>query len=214
VVAGGSPDPTYPQGLSVEKKFISNEDFVLNLSRNTFAEEDVGYPDIDEKDGEDKQTAFDDLSIFTIGGIKFGIEVCIDHAYSRLRRNRRPDTELIQIQLVPSCGMQIKQGSIIAGKNGLVFNCDGQYDNLGASSQPNATDSVWTPTESHRAHTQLTAVVTPCIGEKPGIHDAVVTSPSVTVKQLMIKDSTASQLFAYGPGEVHVYSPLPVPPPA
>jgi hypothetical protein len=215
VVPGGTtPDKIYPDGLSVEKKFISNEDFVLNLYTNAFAEEDVVYPDIDERDGEDKEAAFDPLSIFTIAGIKFGIEVCLDHSRARLRRNRRPDTELVQIQLVPSCGMQIVQGSIIAGKAGLVFNCDGQYDNLDPTSQPNATDSVWTTTESNQAHTQLTAVVTPCTGNTPGTGDAVVQKPQVTVRQLMISDSTAPQLFAYGSGEVHIYSPLAIPPPS
>jgi len=214
VVAGGAPDPVYPQGLSIEKKFISNEDFVLNLYTNAFAEEDVVYPDIDEKDGEAKQTAFDPLSIFTIDGIKFGVEVCLDHSRARLRRNRQPETELVQIQLIPSCGMQIVQGSIVAGKNGLVFNCDGQYDNLDPTSHPNATSSVWMATESNRAHTQLTSVVTPCAGNTPGTNDAVVAKPSATVTRLMVVDSTAApQLFAYGSGEVHIYTSLPIPPP-
>jgi hypothetical protein len=211
VVAGGTPDAGYAEGLSVEKKFISAEDFVLNLYSNAFAEENQAYPDIDEKNGEDKQTAFDDLSIFTIQGIKFGLEVCLDHYRARLRRNRTPDTELVQIHLIPSCGMQIAPLSVVAGAGGLVFNCDGQYD-LDPGSQPEAANSIWTGTASHRAHTQLTQVVTHCTGNDPTCNPPVLTKPNATVTTVPIDDPTAPKLFAYGAGEVHVYTPLPVPP--
>jgi hypothetical protein len=212
VVAGGRPDATYPEGLSVEKKFVSNEDFVLNLYTNAFAEDDVAYPDIDEKNGEDKREAFDDLSIFTIKGIRFGLEVCLDHSRARLRRNRRPDTETVQIQLIPSCGMQIVQSSIIAAAGGLVFNCDGQYDHSLAGSVPDTTDSVWTATVSKRAHSQVTQVVTPCSGNDPSKNMAAVTKPSASATTIPVTDAAASRLYAYGAGEVHVYAPLSVPP--
>lgn len=213
VVAGGSRNAHYPEGLSIEKKFISNEDFVLNLHSNAYAEEEVAYPPIDEHDGEDKQRAFDPLSIFTIEGIKFGVEVCLDHMQARLRRNRIPKDELVQIHLVPSCGMQIVQPSIIAAAGGYVFNCDGQYDDLAPGSQPGRTDSVWTGTASHRAHTQLTEVVKPCKGNYPSRNAAEVKKPATKVTKVPIVAASASRLYAYGPGEVHVYSVLPVPPP-
>ena len=215
VVAGGAPDATYPQGLTVQKKFVSGEDFVLNLFTNAhdFTEAEAAYPPIPENQGEDKQTAFDDFSIFTIKGIKFGLEVCLDHAFARLRRNRLPATELVQIHLVPSCGMQIVQSSVVAGAGGLVFNCDGQYDGLMPTSQPGPGDSVWTGTASHRAHSQLTQVVTPCEGPHRSMHPAVLTMPGASVTTVPIEDASASELFAYGAGEVHVYTPLPVPPP-
>jgi hypothetical protein len=212
LVAGGAPDAKYPNGLSVEKKFLSNEDFVLNFYTNVNAEEDVAYPPIDEKFGENKRKPFDDFSIFTIKGIKFGLEVCLDHYRARLRCNRRPKTELVQIQLIPSCGMQIVQPSIIAAPGGLVFNCDGQYAELGKGSTPGPKDSIWTAALSGKAHTQLTQVVTRCSGNDPKHDMAELRKPAAKVTRVRIRDD-ASKIYAYGAGEVHVYTPLPVPPP-
>ncbi|HEX6099762.1 MAG TPA: hypothetical protein VF432_25840 [Thermoanaerobaculia bacterium] len=212
VVAGGPPDPDYPEGLSIQKKFESNEDFVLNFHGNALAEDSTGYPPIHENKGENKRRAFDDYSIFTIKGIKFGVEVCLDHLQARLRRNRIPQNELVQIHLVPSSGMQIQEPSIVACGSGLVFNCDGQYDTLAPDSQPGAADSIWTGTASHRAHTQLTEVVQPCRGRNPASNTAVLRRPAAKVTKVPVADSAAAKLYAYGPGEVHVYTPLPVPP--
>lgn len=212
IVAGGAPDPDYPQGLSVEKKFMSNEDFVLNFYKNAYCEEQAAYPPIDEKDGENKADAFDDYSIFTIKGIKFGVEVCLDHYKARLRSNRVPDSELVQIQLIPSCGMQIVLPSVIACDGGLVFNCDGQYGGaLDATSQPNGEQSVWTSTVNNQAHTQLTQVVTACTGNDLSTCQAVVSKPAATVTTVFV-DHPSEKIYAYGSGEVHVYTSLPVPP--
>ena len=213
VVAGGRPDARYPEGLSIEKKFVSNEDFVLNLHSNAFAEEEVGYPPIDEHYGENKRRAFDPLSIFTIKGIKFGLEVCLDHLAGRLRRSRILPNEHVQIHLVPSCGMQIAQASIVAGAGGLVFNCDGQYGAPMPGSRPGRAHSIWTAAASHKAHTQLTQVVTPCSGKNPSRNNAVLRKPRARVFTAPIRNPTASLLYAYGAGEVHVYTPLRVPPP-
>jgi hypothetical protein len=214
VVAGGAADATYPEGLTVEKKFISNEDFVLNLISRGFCGDQCAYPPIKEQDGEDKETAFDDLSIFTIKGIKFGVEVCLDHARARLRTNRLPENEVVQIHLVPSCGMQLVDASIIAGAGGLVFNCDGQYDATIPGLQPDATTSVWTVTASNRAHSQLTEVVTPAIGKDLTAGNAVLKKPAATVTTVPIQDPGAAAIYAYGPGEVHVYTAVPIPPAA
>jgi hypothetical protein len=211
VVAGGAPDPTYPTGLSVEKKFLSNEDFVLNLYKDAHSEEDEAYPPIDEKAGENKQSAFDDLGIFTLKGIKFGVEVCLDHYKARLRSNRSPDTELVQIHLIASCGMQIMQPSVIAGNGGFVFNCDGQYGGLDEQSQPNSQDSIWTGTDKTRAHTQLTQVVTPCSGNDLAGAHAVLRRPAATVTTVPVDHSSVTRIYAYGAGEVHIYTSLPVP---
>jgi hypothetical protein len=214
VVAGGrEPDDTYPNGLSIEKKYISNEDFVLNFYRSAFAEEACGYPPISEKDGENKDSAFDVFSIFTIQGIKFGLEICLDHMNGRLRINRKPRNEQVQIQLIPSCGGQIEQAAVVAGPGGLVFNCDGQYDQSQLGAQPDTSNSIWTGADSQLAHTQLAQVETPC-GDDPGnISRATLTRPeATTVTKVVIDDRLASRLFAYGAGEVHIYTSLSVPP--
>jgi hypothetical protein len=212
VVAGGSPETDYCQGLSIEKKYVSNEDFVLNFYG--YAEDECGYPKIGEQDGENKRTAFDALSIFTIQGIKFGLEICLDHLGRRLRRFRRPETEHVQIQLVPSCGVQqIDARAVIAGPDGLVFNCDGQFGEIQSiDPSPDPSQSIWTGAVSGLAHTQLAKVATACSDNLLG-SDARLTGPGTTVTRLPIHDTAASRLFAYGAGEVHIYSRLPVPPP-
>ena len=57
-------------------------------------------------------------SVFEIDGIRFGVEVCLDHAKNRLTGN-----ENVSIQLVPSCGMKWKAYKCVP--NGLYFGVDG-----------------------------------------------------------------------------------------
>ncbi|MGE4047696.1 MAG: hypothetical protein AB7F35_22745, partial [Acetobacteraceae bacterium] len=57
-------------------------------------------------------------SIFTIDGITFGLEICLDHLNNRLK-----GAEGVQIQLVPSAGASLKQLACIP--KGLAFNVDG-----------------------------------------------------------------------------------------
>lgn len=65
-------------------------------------------------------------SIFQYGGITFGVEICLDHLMRRLRKSPpAKDQQLVQIQLVPSAGMNIRNASVVAIKDGYVFNCDG-----------------------------------------------------------------------------------------
>ncbi len=64
-------------------------------------------------------------SIFTVDGITFGLEVCLDHAATTDDANsgRLDHAGNIQIQLVPSAGMGITHFQTVAG--GFVFNVDG-----------------------------------------------------------------------------------------
>jgi hypothetical protein len=65
-------------------------------------------------------------SIFTIGGITFGIEVCLDHFKRRLRQaERKKGDPRVQVQVVPSAGMSIDKDSIAVVEKGLIFNVDG-----------------------------------------------------------------------------------------
>ncbi len=57
-------------------------------------------------------------SVFMIDDIRFGLEVCLDHVFFRLKNN----DYRIQVQLIPSCGMDIKY---VAGIGTVVFNVDG-----------------------------------------------------------------------------------------
>lgn len=58
-------------------------------------------------------------SIFTIDGIKFGLEICLDHLNGKI-----PPGTGIQIQLVPSAGAYLKQ--LVCVTDGIGFNVDGQ----------------------------------------------------------------------------------------
>jgi hypothetical protein len=57
-------------------------------------------------------------SIFTIDGIKFGLEICLDHLKFRL-----PANSGVQIQLIPSAGAFINSFACVNG--GVAFNVDG-----------------------------------------------------------------------------------------
>jgi len=72
-------------------------------------------------------------SVFTVDGITFGLEVCLDHGQGKLQHyysvaGASRGEPKVQIQLVPSAGMNITDASICcshAGNLGLIFNVDG-----------------------------------------------------------------------------------------
>lgn len=57
-------------------------------------------------------------SVFEIDGIRFGLEICLDHAENRLK-----GTEGVSIQLVPSCGLTF-EGGYKCIQHGLYFGVD------------------------------------------------------------------------------------------
>jgi len=77
-------------------------------------------------------------SIFTIDGIKIGLEICLDHTNGRIG----PGTG-IQIQLAPSAGASLKQFACIP--HGIAFNVDGQRD---GTSNVRTDDSGKSPKDS------------------------------------------------------------------
>lgn len=68
-------------------------------------------------------------SLFTMAGVNFGLEVCLDHVESRLhffyRYAAAPGDPRMQVQLIPSWGASIADGAIATSPAGLVFNVDG-----------------------------------------------------------------------------------------
>ena len=67
----------------------------------------------------------DDDGLFTMNGVSFGLEICLDHAKHRLVRACARSGAKVQVQLVPSGGMEIHEESICVEPGGLVFHCDG-----------------------------------------------------------------------------------------
>jgi hypothetical protein len=87
-------------------------------------------------------------SVFTIDGITFGLEVCLDHAYSRLHKfynspQLKDGDPAVQVHLIPSWGMSIGHGAICCLNNGLVFNVDGERFGRNASSVARVFDEQY-----------------------------------------------------------------------
>lgn len=124
IVEGGSSQPTI---ISVQKKYKSKEDFILRGPNDNYLQTTVRYPEIPE-DSEIKKEFSDPYSIFNFHGINFGIEICLDHRRKRLvNAYEQQRGQLVDVQIVVSCGMAIRDESIAAVENGIVFNCDGEY---------------------------------------------------------------------------------------
>lgn len=124
VVEGGTNQPSI---FSIQKKYKSKEDFILNGIEDNYTQTITRYSEIPEK-SEVKEENGDPYSIFTYQGIRFGVEICLDHGRGRLAHShKRWNDGLVDVQLVISCGMDIRPGSVVAEKGGIVFNCDGEY---------------------------------------------------------------------------------------
>ena len=88
-------------------------------------------------------------TVFTMDGITFGLEVCLDHGANRLKKyyasNAKSGEPRVQVQLIPSCGMSIDTNGICYVSGGLVFNVDAKHvaakKGSGASSNIKKLDS-------------------------------------------------------------------------
>lgn len=186
IVEGGIKEPRI---ISIQKKYKSKEDFILNGIEDNYIQTITRYPDIPEKP-EWKEDDGDPYSIFDYQGIRFGVEICLDHGRGRLAQSpkRWPDG-LVDVQLVISCGMDLRPGSVIADTGGIVFNCDGEYVLEGEAEN------------GERCHTML-KLVESCAGQ---------TSPAVLSEYFKLKPSE-KQCFPYAGDfypcrsyQIHVY---------
>ena len=77
---------------------------------------------------EEQRKNYDGHAIFEMDGIRFGIEICIDNLRSRIDNSKLSADSPIDIQLVPSCGIQsfdLKVAQKLK-ENGMVFLVDGK----------------------------------------------------------------------------------------
>ena len=154
--AGEAPRLTDPdRELLVYKEYVSHIDYLrdLNLpwtqrriqihgddarrvlptegSQDSFASQTnrPGDKHAGESVSEESKSGLGGGSIFTIDGITFGLEVCLDHYSERLDKYyKTPEMAgkpKPQIHLIPSWGMTIGEGPICCRDNGLIFNVDG-----------------------------------------------------------------------------------------
>jgi hypothetical protein len=199
----------------------------------------ITYAHIDLTAGDLKKDPKDRFALFRLnhgGGaappLDAAVEICLDHRDIRLRRNLNhnpfPDRarDALHLQLIPSCGMQVKPDGVAVDEGGWVFNVDGQYC-LGSASQPQAgvlngvacmyADHVSSTTEGYAAHTQLARVKTRAVGNHAharGSKDAAFEPDFLDPSSVMVVPVEAikglGSLFAGGPGVVHIYGPLPL----
>ena len=116
----------------VMKELMSGVDFVAAApAPHSLLLGDVAYWPASTGSGfgrEQQQVNYDGAGVFELAGITWALEVCLDHlgTVQRLQRSPQlPGQKLVQMQLVPSCGMGIEAPSVITQPGGLVFNCDG-----------------------------------------------------------------------------------------
>lgn len=185
IVEGGT---SKSQFFSVQKKYKSKEDFILRGPNDNYLQTTVRYPDIPEG-SEIKKESSDPYSIFNFHGINFGIEICLDHRCQRLANAYKQQMgQLVDVQIVVSCGMEIQDNSIAAVKNGIVFNCDGEYE---------LKEAETTEKNEKHYHTMLKIV-----------------NSSAQIQPVVITEEIAQDVDKLYPGrtyEIHVYPSLDLP---
>ncbi len=159
-------------------------------------------------------------SIFEMDGIKFGLEVCLDHSYSRLKESEEyRNGERVDIQLIPSCGMSIKSdepgepGAIAVRDGGYIFNCDGIYTHI-------LTGTEKTTSKNNPGREYLYSYESKKDGKNYSVYDshsALAIKNAGTSELTYTKDFVripilfeTKFLYALGAGELHVYPPRPL----
>jgi len=79
------------------------------------------------------KTLQDDVNenVVSVSGCSWGVEVCLDHSMARLKKElkERPELGPLDVQLVTSCGMDVRKTSVAVRPGGLVLHCDGLHGN-------------------------------------------------------------------------------------
>ena len=198
------------------KEFMSDIDFVLvtngksstgfSLSRVMHLDQkDVRSTVIREPGREERRVNYEGACLFEIDGIQFGLEICLDHAKSRLKNSPRPENlPPIQVQLVPSCGWHLGAEAMVTMKGGYGFNVEGlngkEKNDHGATSQL----AIVTSDPLGRVKIMADKSVDP----RTTIED--VSTPPVMVP-LINEPYNFSSLFARGVAQLAIYQAVNVP---
>jgi hypothetical protein len=179
---------------SIQKENKSKEDFILNnpsTQPNTvdyYLQTMVDYPPVA---GVLNPVDTITYSTFKCGNLSIGVEICLDHSRKRLMGYvYEQKISPVDIQLVISCGMQLKKDSIAAKEGGILFNCDGEYV------LPNDAQN------GDHCHSQLkTCSFSASSG--PQLSDNIPAAQVIPVAGTM-----STVLYPHGLGEIHVYNPM------
>jgi len=63
--------------------------------------------------------------VLRLGGVKIGMEICLDHLKGQLCSTNLEATETVDVQIISSAGMAIADGPVCTRPGGPVFVCDG-----------------------------------------------------------------------------------------
>ncbi len=183
----------------VMKELMSGVDFIAaNANPGGMLLGDVAHLPASTSGGpgrEQQQVNYDGAGVFGLAGITWGLEVCLDHLNTvhRLQSSPQlPGENLIQLQLVPSCGMGIQVPSVIVETGGYVFNCDG-----------------WRATR----HSTLAQQVPPLV-DVPLSTSTPVSAAGIPLQSTSpVQDVPISSLYANGAGVVNIYPARAIPAP-
>ena len=147
---------------------------------------------------EERFVDYDGSCLFAMDGIQFGLEICLDHANQRLKNAPRPaGSPKVQIQLVPSCGLQLWDSAMVAMAGGYGFNVDGNFtdeDNFATS-----------------ARSELRVVDTEASLLNPNATLDPNNSPRDIVPVRALPDLDNTTLYAWGTGQLSIYKAVDVP---
>ncbi len=180
---------------SVQKQNKSKEDFILNNPSqavgvvNDYLQTMVIYPDINDQHNPVPTIP---LSVFTCKNVKIGIEICFDHKRKRLEGYVCESlVSPVDIQIVISCGMQLLKDSVATHNDGILFNCDGEYE-LSVDGKPDAENGDY-------CHSQL----------KTAHFDAGTGWTLSAYIQTALKiPLDGTDLYPHTLGSIHVYAPM------
>lgn len=118
----GSPPSASPHQDTAES--------MVNVMRGAMARADA-FEKMTPSKSRNSKTVEDEVDeiIVEMSGCSWGVEVCLDHSMARLRKELKghPKRLGLDLQLVTSCGMDVKNGSVAVKQGGLVFHCDGLH---------------------------------------------------------------------------------------
>lgn len=149
--------------------------------------------------------------------VVFGVETCADHSKGRLKfakagSGTKPP---IDIQIIPSAGMGITPGYSAVRKEGLLFNCDGWNASSAFLAQLTGKAIMARKGKFKEKFTDLVPLRS---GYNPLLPHTELMQYTKTYSWAYITNPTAvavtsdvTGLFAYGPGELHVYPPQDLP---
>jgi hypothetical protein len=146
---------------------------------------------------EQTKTGLGGQAAFTMAGVHFGLEVCLDHARARLRASPpKAGDAYPQIHLIPSGGMSINEHAIACQQWGLVFNVDATHTALTRN-----TSFYRTPHAEHH------------VGMPPGPITVGSYVPAKAIALNLAGSAPNWNTYFRDQGVIHIYRELKIPKP-